>query len=105
MGYFRATGLPHSGNTALQSAGSSNILVAAPGANRRIVIYDVIVVGGATQIIREGLGGAIKMYLPEGHVGLTCPIALGINLPLWVGKSNDQDTSFTITVTYSIEKI
>ena len=44
MGYFRATGLPHSGNTANQGAGSSNDLVAAPGANKRIVIYDVIVV-------------------------------------------------------------
>ena len=105
MGYFRATGLPHSGNTANQGAGSSNDLVAAPGANKRIVIYDVIVVGGATQIIREGSGGSIKMYLPEGHVGLTCPIALGANLPLWIAKSNDSDTSFAVTVTYSIEKI
>ena len=102
---FRSTGLPESANTVNQASGSSNTLVSAPGTGKHIVIYDVIVVGGSTEIIRDGSSGSIKMYCPEGHVGFTCPLALGENKELHVSKSGDASTSFAITITYSIESI
>tara|TARA_A100001201_G_C4072599_1_gene196307 strand:+ start:622 stop:939 length:318 start_codon:yes stop_codon:yes gene_type:complete len=102
---FRSTGLPESANSVMQAAGSSNTLVSAPGTGKHIVIYDVIVVGGSTEIIRDGSSGSIKMFCPEGHVGFTCPLSMGENKEIHVSKSGDASTSFAITITYSIESI
>ena len=102
---FRATGLPKSASSVMQASGSSNTLVSAPGSGKHIVIYDVIVVGGSTEIIRDGSSGSIKMFCPEGHVGFTCPLSMGDNKEIHLSKSDDASTSFAITITYSIEDL
>ena len=102
---FRATGLPKSASSVMQASGSSNTLVSAPGSGKHIVIYDVIVVGGSREIIRDGSSGSIKMFCPEGHVGFTCPLSMGDNKEIHVSKSDDASTSFAVTITYSIEDL
>ena len=102
---FRATGLPESANVVNATAGASSNLVTAPGTDEHIVIYDVVVQSGATQVIKDGTGGNIMLYDPEGHTGLRCPISLGANKPLWACKSGDNGNTFAVTITYSIERL
>tara|TARA_Y100000593_G_scaffold44720_1_gene85244 strand:+ start:8674 stop:8991 length:318 start_codon:yes stop_codon:yes gene_type:complete len=102
---FRSTGLPESANVVNATAGASSNLVAAPGTGKHIVIYDVIVQSGATQVVKDATGGTIMIYAPEGHTGLRAPISLGENKALWACKSGDNGNTFAVTITYSIESI
>jgi hypothetical protein len=103
---FRDTGLVPSQSRATQAAGSSNNLVATPGSGKQIVVYDIIVAGSSNdQIIRDGSGGSVLITMGDGHIGFSCPLAIGDNKPLWVAKSGDAAASFAITVTYSIEDV
>ena len=103
---FKHTGYLSPRLTAVQSAGSSNSLVSAPGAGNQLVIYDVLVVGSdGTQIIRDAAAGSTKMYLPDGHTGFASPFPMGEKKVIRIEKSGDSTTSFAITVTYSIESV
>lgn len=108
MNDFKFSGYRNTRLSAHQDAGSSNNLISAPGSGKTIVIYDIVVadpdgMGISDQIIRNGSGGTVLMMMGEGHVGLVAPIAIGDNKPLWVATKGDADTTYAVTVTYSIE--
>jgi len=106
MALFRFTGFKKPKQTVTQNAGFANVLISAPAAGKQIVIYDVIVAGSdGTQVIRDGASGTVKIYCPDGHIGFTCPFPMGDGKALKPEKSGDSNSTFAITVVYSIEKV
>ena len=62
----------------------SDIIVAAPGANKHIVICDVTVQGSSEGALHtESGGGGIVAYVVDGHQSYSAPIRVPENKPLY----------------------
>ena len=112
---FRDTGYKSPVLTATKVATIAGELVAAPGEGYQVVIYDVIVAGsggwadeaiaGGMQVLRRGALGSVALYAPGGHTGFVAPFPFGENEAVHAQRSGSASaTTYTVTITYSIER-
>ena len=105
MNIFRETGYK---DAALRKFANTGVLtstfIAAPGAGKRILIWDIVVSGGS-EYIREGDYGSASliMKVSEGHTGFVSPLTLGENKGLTVDSTGGN--TYAITVHYNIEEV
>jgi hypothetical protein len=116
MQNFRDSGYKHPVKTATKVATIAGELVAAPGAGKQVVIYDIIVAGtggwadeslaGGMQVLRRGALGSVALYVPGGHTGFVAPFPFGENESVHAQRSGSASAStYTVTITYSIEPV
>ena len=107
MNIFRETGLANAGLMKQTLAGSlAAEFIDAPGADKRIVICDIIQVGSGIQNFREGAyNNASLLFQVEdnGNLNFTAPVALQKNKALCI-DTGIPGTVFQTMVTYYIEE-
>ena len=102
---YRHTGYRPPMSRAFAGTGTlTSTFITAPGAGKRILIWDIVVEGGA-EFIREGDYGSANLIAKviEGHTGFVAPLTLAENKGLTVDSSGGQ--THNIMVHYSIEEV
>ena len=108
MNIFRETGRANAGLMKQCLAGTlAAEFVDAPGADKRIVICDIIQVGSGTQSFREGVYNSASLLFvvkDNANLNFTAPIALQKNKALCI-DTGTPGTVLQTMVTYYIEEV